>query len=170
MPPQAHTMSEMLQEMAERLLLVSPPSSSAMHVVLFFATAAWNESVGLAYARDGYRHVWEKMEADNPQLWNELKSHDADGMIDELMSYKKRHYPGDQRRILSCGIVDGKIRVEWLSAAAPGVDTQWEMRLYGLVRSGDRRAAMDHLRTTRNMSRQQAAQQVATIAAHLGIR
>jgi hypothetical protein len=170
MIPQTHTMSEMLQEMAERLLVVLPPSSQAMHVALFFATAAWNESVGLAYARDGYRHVWEKMEADNPQLWNELKSHDADRMIDELVSYKKRHYPGDHRRILSCGIVDGKIRVEWLSPAAPGVDTQLEIRLYGLVRSGDRAAAIDHLRTTRNMSRQQAAQQVATIAAHLGIR
>ena len=59
-------------------------------------------------------------------------------MIDELVQYKKTHYPDDQRRILTCGISDGKIRVEWLKAAAPGVDSRWEMRLYGLVRMGER--------------------------------
>ena len=59
-------------------------------------------------------------------------------MIDELVQYKKNHYPDDQRRILTCGIPDGKIRVEWLKAAAPGVDSRWEMQLYGLVRTGER--------------------------------
>ena len=48
------------------------PSSEAAHVALFFATAAWNESVGITHAREGYRHVWEKIETDNPALWNEL--------------------------------------------------------------------------------------------------
>jgi len=33
-------------------------------------------------------------------------------MIDELVRYKKAHYPDDRRRILTCGIPDGKVCVE----------------------------------------------------------
>jgi hypothetical protein len=164
-------MSEILKEMSQRLLRApgDPSTSEAAHVTLFFATAAWNESVGLAYAREGYRHVWETIEADNPELWNELKSNDVDQMIDELVRYKKSHYPSDQRRILICGIVDSKIRVEWLPAAAPNVDSQWEMKLYGLVRTGERARAIRHLQTTKKMSRVQAAKRVARVAAQLGL-
>ena len=43
------------------------------------------------------------IEADNPALWNELKSNDIDGMIDELMEFKKAHYPDDRLWILVCG-------------------------------------------------------------------
>ena len=38
--------------------------------------------------------MWESIEADNPALWNEFKSNDIDGMVDELVEYKKAHYPG----------------------------------------------------------------------------
>jgi hypothetical protein len=102
-------MSEIMKEMSE-ILLRHPsevPSSEAAHVALFFANAAWNESVGLGDSREGYRNVWETIEADNPELWNEFKSNDIDAMIDELVRYKKEHYPDDRRRILTCGIPDG---------------------------------------------------------------
>ena len=71
-------MSEMLKEMSEVLLWNprKPPSSEAAHVALFFANVAWNECVGLDHAREGYRNVWEEIEADNPSLWNEFKSND----------------------------------------------------------------------------------------------
>ena len=62
---------------------------------------AWNECVGLGHDREGYRSVWETIEAENPELWNELKSNDINAMIDELVEYKKAHYPDDQRRILT---------------------------------------------------------------------
>jgi hypothetical protein len=119
-------MSEMLQEMSEVLLCNPhvPPSSEAAHVALFFANVAWNECVGLDHAREGYRNVWETIEADNPTLWNEFKSNDIDGMIDELVKYKQEHFADDKRRILTCGIPDGRIRVEWLNEAAPGVDSK----------------------------------------------
>ncbi len=107
------------------------PSSEAAHVALFFANVAWNESVGLDHAREGYRGAWETIEAENPELWNEFKSNDIDGMIDELAQYKKEHFSDDERRILTCGIPDGKVRVEWVPAADPGVDSKWEMHLYG---------------------------------------
>jgi hypothetical protein len=146
------------------------PSSEAAHVALFFANVAWNESVGLDHAREGYRNVWETIEADNPALWNEFKSNDIDAMIDELVRYKKEHYPDDRRRILTCGIPDDRIRVEWLNAAVPGVDARWEMRLYGLVRTGEREKAICFLQETRSLSSQEATKRVAEIAADLGIK
>jgi len=164
-------MSEMLKEMSERLLRHpdAAHSSEAAHVALFFANVAWNECVGLDHAREGYRNVWEAIEADNPELWNEFKSNDIDAMIDELVQYKKAHYPDDRRRILTCGIPDGSIRVEWVPAAAPGVDYKWEMQLYGLVRTGEREKAIRFLQDTRKMSRKDAAKRVADTARELGI-
>ena len=70
MTGQLHSMSEIMKEMSE-LLLRNPrniPSSEAARVSLFFANVAWNESVGLDHAREGYRHVWEVIEADDPEL------------------------------------------------------------------------------------------------------
>jgi len=172
MPPQPRKLSEIMIEMSERLLSVLGPdaSSEAAHVALFFANAAWNESVGLDLDRHGYRDVWGVMEAENPELWDEFKTNDIDAMIDGLVEYKKAHYPDDRRRILVCGIPDGKVRVEWLPAAAPGVDSMWEFKLYGLVRTGVRAQAVQFLRETRRMSRPKAEQKVKAVAAELGMR
>ena len=164
-------MSEIMKEMSETLLRHRGrvPSSEAAHIALFFANAAWNESVGLGDSRAGYRNIWETIEAENPELWNEFRSNDVDAMIDELVRYKQEHYPDDRRRILTCGIPDGKIRVEWLNAAAPGVDARWEMRLYGLVRTGEREEAIRFLQETRSLSRAEARKRVAQVAAELRI-
>jgi len=171
MPRQPRKLSEVLKEMSEVLLSDpgKPPSSEAAHVALLFANVAWNECVGLDHAREGYRKVWEEIEADNPTLWNEFKSNDTDAMIDELVEYKQKHFPDDKRRILTCGIPDGKIRVEWLNAAAPGVDYKWEMQLYGLVRTGNREQTIRFLQETRKMSRTEAAEKVTAVAAELGL-
>ena len=168
---QPRKMSEIMKEMSEVLLRdpKATPSSEAAHVALFFANVAWNECVGLDHAREGYRNVWEEIEADNPTLWNEFKSNDVDAMIDELIRYKQEHFPDDKRRILTCGIPDGSIRVEWLNAAAPGVDSKWEMQLYGLVRTGARQKAAQFLQETRGLSRSDAAKRVAKVAAELGL-
>ena len=96
MTAQPRKMSEIMKEMSE-ILLRHPsevPSSEAAHVALFFANVAWNESVGLGESREGYRNVWETIEADNPELWNEFKSNDINAMIDELVRYKKDALPG----------------------------------------------------------------------------
>jgi hypothetical protein len=171
MASQPRKMSEILKEMAERLLRKPGASSSeATHVALMFANFAWNEAVGLVHPRDNYRSAWEVIEADNPEMWNEFKSNDVNAMIDDLVKYKMDHDPDDRRRILTCGIPDGKIRVEWLQAAAPGVDSKWEMALYGLVRIGRRDEAIQFLSETRRLSRADAAKKVATVAAELGMK
>jgi hypothetical protein len=171
MSKQPRKMSEILKEMSEHLFRNpgAVPSSEAAHVALFFANVTWNETVGLDYAREGCRDVWETIEADNPALWNEFKSNDINAMIDELVRYKKDHYPNDRRRILTCGILDGKVRVQWLNAAAPGVDSKWEMRLHGLVQTGQREDANRFLQETRCMSRNKEARRVAAVAAELGM-
>jgi hypothetical protein len=172
MPEQPQKMSEIMKEMSETLLRHpgGVPSSEAAHVALFFANVAWNESVGIVGGREGYRHIWETIEADNPELWNEFRSNDVNGMIDELVRYKKAHYPDDRRRILTCGMPEGKVRVEWLNAAAPGVDPAWEMQLSGLVRVGEREKAIRFLQQTRRMSRTDAVNRVTEIAVELGMR
>jgi hypothetical protein len=172
MTHQTQKMSEIMKELSERLLRHpdAAHSSEAAHVALMFANIAWNEAVGLGHARKGYRSAWEMIEAENPEMWSEFKSNDIDGMIDELIEYKQQHFPDDRRRILTCGIPDGKIRVEWLPAVAPDVDSRWEMQLYGLVRTGEREQAIEFLRGTRRLSRQEAAMQVKKIAADLGLR
>jgi len=164
-------MSEIMKDMSQQLLRhpAGVPSSEAAHVALMFANIAWNETVGLVHARESYRSTWEEIEAENPEMWSEFKSNDVDAMIDELVRFKEQRYPDDRRRILTCGIPDGKIRVEWLDAVAPGVDTKWEMRLYGLVRSGEREKAIQFLQETRRMSRNDAAKKVIAIAAELGV-
>ena len=171
MARQPRKMSEMLKEMSE-VLLRNPDaahSSEAAHVALFFANVAWNECVGLDHAREGYRNVWEEIEADNPALWNEFNSNDIDGMIDELVQYKQEHFPDDKRRILTCGIPDGRIRVEWVPPAASGVDAKWEMQLFGLVRTGARQKAIQFLQEARKWSRSEAAKRVAKVASDLGL-
>lgn len=163
-------MSEMLKEMLEQLLRDPDTSSDeASHFALFLANMAWNECVGMGSERESYRSVWSVFEAENPNLWDELKSRDIDAMIDELVEYKKTHYPDDQRRILTCGCTPhGTIRVEWLAAAAPGVDSRAEMQLFGLVRTGNESEAVRHLRKTRKMSKSDAELEVAQIRRRLG--
>ena len=172
MTAEPRKMSEIMKEMSG-ILLRHPnqvPSSEAAHVALFFANVAWNESVGLADSREGYRNIWETIEADNPELWKEIKSNDIGVIIDELVRYKKEHHPDDQRRILTCGIPAGKIHVEWLNAAVPGVDAKWEMRLYGLVRTGEREKAIRFLQETRGMSRNEAVKRVEAVAVESRMR
>ncbi len=90
-------------------------------------------------------------------------------MIDELVQYKRTHYPADDRRILVCGMVEDNVHVEWLPAASPGVDSRSQMTLYGLMRAGEREEAIRHLRSTQRMPRHEAALKVDAIAAELGI-
>jgi hypothetical protein len=165
-------MSEIMKEMMEQLFRdpKAVPSSEASHVALFFANVAWNECIGLGAEREAYRNVWQAIEAENPDLWDELKSRDIDAMIDELVEYKKTHFADDRRRILTCGgTQQSTIRVEWLPPAAPGVDVKWETQLYGMVRTGAEKEAIRFLKKTRKMSQNEARMEVAKTRMKLGM-
>lgn len=164
-------LSDVMKKMAMTLLLDPDgvPSAEAAHLALFLANIAWNECVGLVHDRDESRAVWGELEASNPDLWSELKSRDIEGMIDELVEHKKRHYPDDRRRVLVCGMLNGKVRVEWLAPAAEDVDSQWEMQLFGLVRIGALEAAVRFLRDTKGLSRREATRQVAELTTRFNV-
>ena len=172
MSRQPQKMSDIMKEMTERLFR-NPDiahSSEALHVALFFANVAWNECVGLGAEREACCNVWQAIEAEKPDLWDELKSKDIDAMIDELVEYKKTHFPDDQRRILTCGgTPQSTIRVEWLPPAAPGVDAKWETQLYGMVKVGLEKQAIRFLKKTRKMSPDKAEMEVAKIRMKLGM-
>ena len=164
-------MSEMLKEMSEHLLRDPDRASlEAAHVALMFAHIAWNETVGLGNHRNGLRSAWETIAGDNHEMWGDFKTNDVDAMINELVEFKNKHFPEDQRRILACSTTpQSTLRVEWLAPAAPRIDARWEMQLFGLVRTGEREEAIRFLRESRSMSRKEAAKKVATIAAQLGL-
>jgi hypothetical protein len=165
------SMSAILKEMSQRLLKDPDvvPSREAATIALMFANFAWNETVGLGAPRDGYRPAWAKVEADNPKLWSELKTNDVNALIDELVQYKNENHGADQRRILLCGIIENRVRVEWVPPAAAGVDTSLEMRLYGLVRMGQREVAIGLLRETLGLTRTEAEMKVAALHAAMGM-
>ena len=148
---QPRKMSDIMKEMTERLFR-NPDvahSSEAFHVALFFANVAWNGCVGLVHDRESYRNVWETIEANNPKLWNELKSNDIDAMIDELVQYRSPASPTTSDGF-SLAVAPRKGRyVEWLPPVSPGMDAKWEMQLYGLVRTGQPEKAMRFLKKTR---------------------
>jgi hypothetical protein len=110
------------------------------------------------------------IEKENPGLRAEFKTRDVNAMIDGLVRYKKRHFPGDGRRILTCGIPGGRIRVEWLPPATPGIDSKNEMRMYGLVRTGRRDEAVRFVQQAFRAPRKVAEEMVAMAAAYLGVR
>ena len=89
-------------------------SSEAVHVALFFANLAWNECVGLGAEGADQEHLAVHRSRE-PETLGRIEVEDIDGMVDELVEYKKAHFPDDQRRILACGGTDhSTIRVEWL--------------------------------------------------------
>jgi hypothetical protein len=67
-------------------------------------------------------------------------------------------------------MVPGKVHAEWLNPAAPGVDSKWEMQLYGLVRTGQKDKAIHFLQDTRRMTRNEASRRVSEIAVELGLK
>jgi len=162
-----------MKEMSERLFRGpdAAHSSAAVHIALFFANVAWNECIGLGAERERTKGIWQSIEAENPNLWGELKSKDIDAMIDELVEYKHAHFLDDRRRILASGGTDhSTIRVEYLPPAAPGVEVKWETTLYRLVRAGNAEKAIRFLKKPLGMSQADATKLVAKCSRDLEMK
>ena len=166
-------MSEIMKELVDRLFRDPDVahSSEALHVTSILRQPGL-ERVHRPRCSNGRKPQTSGRPSKpaTPDLWDELKSRDIDAMIDELVEYKKAHFPDDRRRILTCGGTDrSTIRVEWLPPAAPGVDAKRETTLYGLVRMGMEEEAVRLLQENPKMSTVEARMQVAKMAADLGI-
>ena len=171
MPDPVRKLSDALKEMARRSLRDPRrlPSADAIQLALILANVAWNECVGLGRPRDGYGNLLGPIESRKPSVWNEFRSNDINALIDGLVQYKQTHFADDRRRILTCGMIDDKVRVEWMQPAAPGVDSRWEIQLHTLVRLGKRDQAIRFIRETRNLPRKEAEKLVKKIVTDLGL-
>jgi hypothetical protein len=108
-------MSAILKEMALTTLVnpLSMPSSEAAAAALLMSHVAWQRANGDDFADSAYEAALAEMQLERPSLWREMKSSDIGTLIAALVAYKKRHYPSDGRRVVACGVHEGKIRVEW---------------------------------------------------------
>jgi len=88
--------------------LVYELTKNAISVSLFICLIIGADS--LSGERERIHNVWQTIEAEKPDLWNELKSRDIDAMIDELVEYTKVHFPDDQRRPLTAVCSPGAFR------------------------------------------------------------
>ena len=106
-------MSEIMKELA-LLCFRDPeaiPSSEAVHAALLFAQVAWNRVLGQDMA--GYNQVLKAFLRSNPNLWSELRSRDAETLIETMRQAKELRFPADRRVVVVCGMREGNIHVEW---------------------------------------------------------
>ena len=117
-------MSDIFKEMALTLFRVpnAIPSSEAAHATLLLTHVAWNRALGETFTDVECQRILRKFEKSRPALWVELRSRDWKSMINDLIEYKKEHYPDDKRIVVVCGINPQKnIHVEWHDAVASDV-------------------------------------------------
>lgn len=109
-------MSAVLEEMAKTALLwpEAVPTAEAIAATLLLTHVAWNRAIGDVFPDDVYQSVLTDLEKANPDFWRELQSRDCTALITGLIAYKWRHYAQDQRRVVSCGILNQKVRAEWM--------------------------------------------------------
>jgi hypothetical protein len=90
------------------------PSGEAAHASLLLAHVAWERAARPSTRRPDYHPVLRQFEASNPNMWQELKSSDSETLIGSLITYKRIHYPNDDRQIVVCGMRGDNVRVEWI--------------------------------------------------------
>jgi hypothetical protein len=117
-------LSEIVKEMADRLLKdpAKDPSPAAAHTSLALACTAWNRALGDSSLDAAGDRLASTIIARIGSPWEELTSSDSDGLIAELVEYKRARYPGDTRRIVSYELTpddshktafNARVRVHW---------------------------------------------------------
>ncbi len=87
------------------------PSSEAAHAALLFAQVAWNRALG--HDMQTYKELFKVFLLSNPNLWSELRSRDAEALIETMRQAKEQFYPADRRVIVVCGMREDSVHVEW---------------------------------------------------------
>ena len=113
--PDRKQLSAIMKEMA-LTTLVAPeaiPSSEAAAAALLLSHVAWQRANGDQFPDTAYGDALAEMQRARPSFWKEMKCTDPRKTITDLVAYKKQHYPNDKRKVVGCGVCDGKVRVEW---------------------------------------------------------
>lgn len=87
------------------------PSSEAAHAALLFAQVAWNRALG--HDSQAYRELLKVFLRSNPDLWSELRSSDAESLIEIMRQAKEQRYSRDRRVVVICGMREENVHVEW---------------------------------------------------------
>jgi hypothetical protein len=90
-------------------------SLEAISAALLFAHVGWNSALGHEMFR--YEPILQQFEGVHPDLWDELRSRAPAVHIARARAAKLKQHPDDDRVILACGIVEGRVRVEWCHQA-----------------------------------------------------
>jgi len=108
-------MSAILKEMALTTLVApeATPSSEAAAAALLLSHVAWQRANGDQFPDTAYAPALAEMHKARPDLWKEMKSADASKIVEDLVAYKRRHYPDDRRKVVACGTSDNKVQVQW---------------------------------------------------------
>ena len=106
-------MSEIMKELA-LMCFRDPeavPSAEAAHAALLFAQVAWNRT--LRQDMQNYKEVLKVFLRSNPNLWSELRSRNAETLIETLRQAREQHFSADRRVIVVCGMREESVHVEW---------------------------------------------------------
>jgi hypothetical protein len=108
-------MSDIFKEMAMTVLKKpnSIPSSEAAHAALLLSHVAWNRSIGQVFNHNDCESLLREFEKSRPKFWTELKTRNWEALVDDLISYKKQHYPTDNRIVVVCGMREDNIHIDW---------------------------------------------------------
>jgi len=61
----------------------------------------------------GYDELLKVFLRSKASLWSELRSRDAETLIETMRQTKERRYPADRRVVVVCGMREGNVHVEW---------------------------------------------------------
>ena len=111
-------LSAILIELAEEVLAqpADKTSDGGLHAALLLAQVAWNRAIDQdeADSQGNYVGLLAQFERDNPKARADLKSHDCEELIEELVQAKLDRYPLDDRFVFVCGTTpEGNVHVEW---------------------------------------------------------
>jgi hypothetical protein len=86
----------------------------AMSLCVALASSAWNQAVGLLHNHPQILQIIQEIQADDPNVWNDMRSTDWREIHNTMISYKLRHYPDDRGKIAKYGYLNGKVHIEYV--------------------------------------------------------
>jgi hypothetical protein len=115
-------LSVIIVEMA-RSLLKKPdtdPSETGERAMLQLAAMTWNLPENNSILLENDRKMLETLDWGRVKPWGEFVSENIDILVEKLVAYRLKHFPGDHRRIMSVEVKpDGNFRVHWVYPDEP---------------------------------------------------
>jgi len=108
--------SEIAKEFMEQIVIDNDGyDMEAVNVALLFFQLAWNaEVVGHVINFAPFEQTLKDIEQSHGNLWSEFVSPNKELMVNQLRSYKRKHYADDTRVIVLAGINErGNIQISF---------------------------------------------------------